>query len=336
MDSICFDPHHVARFKQWVSDAQKIAIVAHVNADGDAVGSLLGLHHLLQRRATPILPNGCPDNFRWLPDADDILSADDHLQQCQDGLRNADLIIGVDFNVPSRIGSLASSLADSSAHKVLIDHHHEPDNASFDITFSIPDLSSACEMVFWLALQSWGDDAIDYNVARCLYTGICTDTGSFSYSCEQPTLYHAAAALVRRNINAAEIHNNINNTFTINRLKFYGFAISQRLRIFPEHRFAYFYLSLADQEAFGINPSDMEGLVNYTLNMRLVDVGVLIREERDCVKLSFRSKNGIVVNTIAKDYFGGGGHTQAAGATTSLSFDDAIATIEKIYHISSK
>ena len=148
-----------------------------------------------------------------MPHCELILNGDTQLEQCNKALMESELIIGVDFNSPSRVDFLEKALVESPAKKILIDHHHNPDMEHFDVVISRPSMSSACELVFWVAKSTWGNDTITQDAARCLYTGICTDTGSFSYSCEEPSLYEAAAQLVAKDINAADIHNHINNTY---------------------------------------------------------------------------------------------------------------------------
>lgn len=331
MDRPEIDVDKLNRIKRIIAESHRIVIVSHMNADGDALGSMLGMYHLLGGKADMVLTNGCPENFRWMPGSADIRSGDIEREACERLLMDADLIIGVDFNVASRIDYLASSLEQSQAAKILIDHHHSPDETLFDVVVSKPGLSSASELVYWVARDMWGNAAIGREAAQCLYTGMCTDTGSFSFSNEQPSLYEAAAALVKKDIGAAEIHNNIVNTFSSARIRFYGYVLTERLKIYEEKHFAYFYISLADQKRFGVTSADMEGLVNYTLMMKNIEVGVLMREEEGRVKLSFRSKKDVDVNVIACQYFEGGGHTKAAGATSYLSLQETMEKIETIF-----
>lgn len=326
------DNSNISQFEAWLREAGRVVIVSHTNPDGDAVGSLLGTKHaiggMLGKEAAAMLPNACPDYFGFLPGSEKIISADQDMGECERLLAEADLIVGVDFNNATRIDALGEPLKKASAKKVLIDHHHNPDTELFDIVFSVNELSSACELVYWTFRQMWGADCFGKEMATCLYTGICTDTGSFSYSCDQPSLYEAAAALVEYDIDPADIHNHIVNNFSINRMKLFGFAISERLRIFEEKRMAYFYISLEDQRRLGVAPSDLEGLVNYTLQMQQIEVGALIREEKERCKISLRSKYGFDVNVFAKEHFGGGGHVKAAGATCLMPFEETIKKLE--------
>ena len=170
------------------------------------------------------------------------------------------------------------------------------------------------------------------DVARCLYTGLRTDTGGFAFSCNQPNCFEAAAQLVSYDIQPAEIHNRIINTFTVNRMMFYGFALSQRLAIYPSQRVALFAFSLEDQQRFNVSGEDMEGLVNYTLMMQDIEVGALLREEQGRTKVSLRAKYEVNVNLLAKQ-LGGGGHTKAAGATCLKPLSETLTEVKQLLGI---
>jgi len=329
-----FDIQKVAMCRQWMAEGQNILLVAHTNADGDACGSLLGLTLMLDQatgadcHVTPVLPNGCPKNFSWLPGAGRILSGETDRDLWRALLDKADLVICLDLNAASRTDMLAGELRDRRCRKVLIDHHHNPATDEFDLIFSDSQISSTCELVVWLSEELWGDRYMNRDVATCLYTGLNTDTGGFAFSCEQPSCFEAAAKLVRYDIQPSEINNRIVNTFSVNRMMFYGFALSERMRIYPDQKVALMVFSLEDQKRFGVGGEDMEGLVNYTLMMKEMMIGALLREEKGRTKVSLRSKRGIDVNRIAIT-LGGGGHTQAAGATCMMSLDETLRAVEK-------
>ena len=333
-----FDRQKVSTFRQWVSEARHIVLLSHTNADGDACGSILGMTLQLDRAATaavsvvPILPNGCPKTFSWMPSSHRILSGEADRQLCERTIAEADLLVCVDFNAASRIDFLADALLYASGRKVLIDHHINPATDQFDIIFS-REISSACELALWTSMAMWERQYLNQEVATCFYTGLSTDTGGFAYSCEDPSCFEAAAILVSYNIHAADIHNHIVNTFSINRMQFYGFAINERLYIYPEHKTAMFYFSLEDQRRFHVGGEDMEGLVNYTLMMAEIEVGVLLREEPTRTKVSFRSKYDVNVNELAKQ-IGGGGHLKASGATVEKPLAETLEMVKGLLGIS--
>lgn len=333
--SLVIDKEKIVHLKELLHASKRVLILSHMHPDGDAIGSSLGLSHLLKHHLSAathisvVLPNRVPDYFGFLPGVESVLSAEDDMESCQRMFAEADLIIGVDFNNAPRIGALQLLLESSPLPKVLIDHHISPDEQLFDLVFSIPGISSACELVYWVGFGLWGDDCLTLESARCLYTGICTDTGSFAFSNEDSDTYEAVAALVRYPVCATEIHNEIFNTYSVARMQFLGFCLNNRLRIFEKEGFAYIYISKADQDRFGVDESDTEGFVNYTLQMRNIHVGALIKQTADKVRVSLRSKKEFDVNAFARQYLGGGGHVKAAGATSPFGFEDTVDFLEK-------
>lgn len=334
--ALIIDREKIAKMAQLLNGANNIVIVSHANADGDAVGSTLGLFHLLNKNLSPsnhrtitmMLPNGCPKSFLFLPQADAILSADAQMDLCVERFAAADLVIGVDFNNDYRIGNLAQSLVESKAHKILIDHHLFPQESLFDVTISYPDMSSASELVYWTAFNIWGAEALSYEAARSLYTGTMTDTGSYSFSCESSTLYEALAAFIQFPINAAEIHNLVFNTWSVERMRFLGFCINSRFRIFADEGFAYFYTTQADADQYGVTSADTESIVNYGLMMEQIEVAAYVKQMDGKVRISLRSKKDFDVQKFASQYFDGGGHIKASGATSRYGFEETVALLE--------
>lgn len=335
---LTIDSELVERFARNLDKAQNIVIVSHMNPDGDAVGSSLAMFHWLQTafyagqtmpKINVTLPNRCPDDMLYLPGSETIVDADSNLDHCKSLIAEADLILGVDFNNASRILPLDGALRDSNAVKMVVDHHHNPDNAMFNVVVSVPDLSSTCELLYWLFVQIISDSSVALPTARCLFHGINTDTGCFAYANEDPSLYEAAAALLRHPVGAADIHNRTFNNYSINKMHILGFLLSQRLKIFPEVGFAYLYINAEDLAQFGGTSNDLEGLVNYTLMMQPMTVGAMVKETDGRVRLSFRAKGDFDVNVFAHKYFGGGGHTQASGATSPYDFETTLKVLEE-------
>lgn len=325
----------IERFVQMIAAAGQAVIVSHTNPDGDAIGSSLGLCRILQGMgidAKVVLPDEYPGYYNFLTEAGEIVVASKDYAHAQALLAGCDLLVAVDFNDPSRVDCLEDALKNCSASKILIDHHLNPDLAFFNLVFSDNTISSASELVYWVATSAWGRDVITRSVAECLYTGICTDTGSFSYSCNSPTVYNATAHLIELGINVSDIHSNIYNSYSKERLLLLGFCINQRLRIFDDMKLAYFYVSKEDQRQFAAKKGDMEGVVNYTLMMQNIEVGALVKEnEEGIVRISFRSKNDFNVNDFARKYFNGGGHRKASGATSTMNLEDTCRYMEECF-----
>lgn len=325
----------IERFAEMIGTAGQAVVVSHTNPDGDAIGSSLGLCRILSTMGIDtkvVLPDEYPDYYNFLTETGEIVVASKDYAHAQALLESCDLLVAVDFNDPSRVDCLEDALKNCKAPKILIDHHLNPDLAFFDLVFSDNTMSSAAEFVYWVAISAWGRDVITRSVAECLYTGICTDTGSFSYSCNSPTVYNATAHLIDMGINVSDIHSNIYNSYSKERLLLLGFCINQRLRIFDDMKLAYFYVSKEDQQHFAAKKGDMEGVVNYTLMMQNIEVGALVKEnEEGIVRISFRSKNDFNVNDFARKYFSGGGHRKASGATSTMNLEDTCKYMEECF-----
>lgn len=317
--------------------ARKAVLVAHMNADGDAVGSLTGLYAILMAQTgaslTMLLPDGCPDDYRWLPHTDLILNGQSQPSECRQAIAEADLIVCVDLADLSRTGCLADPLRAAACHKLLIDHHEHSQlkiqNSEFPLEVVDPDISSACELVYWLCRDLYGADAFGPEAATSLYTGINTDTGGFSYSNRDASLYLAAAHLSQCGIDPMDINRQIKNTFTPQRLRFFGHAMSQLLEIHPEKSLALMTIREEDMRSFGVESPELTGLVNEVMKLKDTDCAILMREEGDKVRLSLRSKTRYDVNRLASDLFGGGGHQRAAGATSRLPLADTVAKVKR-------
>lgn len=332
-DVDCEGFSQLERLRAVLEGAQRVALLAHMNADGDAVGSLTGLADVLRRMTgaavTPMLPDGCPSDLAWMPGADLVLNGQTQAEACRSALAEADVVIGTDFNSPTRVGSLEEPLRQSRATKVVIDHHHDPETAAFDMVFSAPSMSSACELVYWTVRGLWGPACVGRDAATSLYAGLRTDTGGMAYSNTETSLYLAAAELIATGIDPMAINRDINNTFSPERMRFYGFALSQRLDIDAARGTALMTIAQSDMRAFGVSSADLTGLVNEVMRVRCVECAVLVREEEGRVRLSLRSKDRTDVHRMAAELFGGGGHTRAAGATSHLPLDETVRLVRE-------
>ena len=318
-----------------IEQSENVVIVSHVNPDGDALGSSLGMCSALLKRGKKVdvlLPSVFPDYFVFLPNASSILVGGKDDENCTAAIAAADLIIMVDLNQYKRTGALADILRASKAPKVLIDHHPNPETEGLSVVFSDVEISSASELAYWVVCQMYGSDYVDKDMATCFYTGICTDTGSFSYSCNHKSVYDAAGNLAETGIDIHDIHDDIFNVFSENRVRFLGYCLTELLHVHSDIRMAYIAVSWVDQQRFGLVDGDMESIVNYTLSMRNIDVGVMIKESPREVRMSFRSKRDFDVNTFAAKYFCGGGHRKASGATSPYDFATTEAKlVESLY-----
>ncbi len=303
-----------------------IAIISHVNPDGDAVGSSLSLYHYFRktgRNVNVILPNQCPDFLRWLPGNNDILIFNKKQSAAVDAIEKAGLIFILDFNTPSRADKAQELITGSDAFKIMIDHHPQPDDFA-DVIICDVLASSTAELVFRF-IESAGDPKlVDRVIATCLYAGIMSDTGSFNYNSSQPETYRVLSELLKRGIDKDHIYSMIYDNYSENRLRLLGYCLESKMVVLPEHKTAYMSLSLAEKKKYKYIRGDAEGFVNYPLSVKGVIFVAFFMENDDHVKISFRSKGGIDSNIFAKENFDGGGHVNASGGESKLSLDDTI------------
>ena len=330
------DEASIETFRRLIDQSENVAIVSHVNPDGDALGSSLGLRAALDKRGkktSVLLPSTPPEYFGFLPGEQDILIDERNHGQCAEAINSADLIILSDLNQLRRTGNMERMIRQHNSPKALIDHHPNPESETMTVMFSDTEVSSASELAYWTVCRMFGDGFIDKAMATCFYTGICTDTGSFSFSCNHRSVYEAVGNMVETGIDINSIHDSIFNVFSENRVRFLGHCLTNLLQVHNDIHAAHIAVSLADQRRFGLEEGDMESIVNYTLSMKHITVGVLIKETPNGVRMSFRSKGQFNVNDFAARYFGGGGHRRASGATSPYDFATTEAKlIECLYN----
>lgn len=324
---------NIYALKSLLYSSRKIVILTHTNPDGDALGSALGLLDVLTAAnytlCKVIVPNGWPDFLEWMPLSEEVLIAEKDNQAAFNLIQEAELIFCLDFNGASRISFLEKPFLEAKGKKVLIDHHPQPE-AHFDLYFSDVSPSSTSEMVFRIAEQLGYGHLVSKQGADCFYTGIMTDTGSFSYSCNSPETYLIVSRLIELGVDAEAIHKLVYDNNTESRLRLLGYCISEKLKVIAPKGVAFISLSLAELERFNYKEGDTEGIVNYALSMKHVDFAAIFVEHPEFVRISFRSKGRLNVNDFAREFFNGGGHKNAAGGRSYESFQSTIGRFEKL------
>lgn len=309
-----------------------ITIITHFNPDGDAIGSSMALKLYLEKlgfSADCLFPSPFPPYYNWIPRVAEAKVYTEKEKQSFETYFSADrLVFCLDFNHPSRVNQLSEFLANSKAKKILIDHHEEP-SSNFDMCFSYPGSSSTCELIYDFMMR-YDATALDKDIATCLYTGLLTDTGGFQFSSTHPSTLHMAANLMEKGINATEVYNLAFNNFSLNRLKLFGHCISNNMKIVEDKKLAYMWIDRRTKTKFDIQDGDTEGLVNYPMKVLDIEVSVLFKQDYDKIRISFRSKNDVDVNKIARQYFNGGGHINAAGGMSKQSLDETLAYFDSL------
>ena len=318
--------------KKLINQSQSVAIVTHMSPDGDAMGSSLAMRHYLHQLGKElvavIVPNRFPDFLAWLPTADEVINYDGSQAEADTILKSADLIICLDFNEPKRIGSMAETVMQSKAKKIMIDHHINPSDFP-DVVMSYPDSPSTCELVFRFICSCGNFSLINRTIADCIYTGMMTDTMNFSVNSNHIDTYSIIAELVRIGVDKDDIYSRVNNTYSVDRMRLMGFCLYKKMKIYSDVHTAIIALTRKEQYMFNFTVGDAEGLVNLPLQIKDIYYSVFIREDKDKIKISFRSKGNRPVNEFAARYFNGGGHFNAAGGESYDTVDKTVARLEE-------
>ena len=326
------------KIHHYIQSAQRIAIFTHQSPDGDAMGSSLAVYHYLRslsKEAQVIVPNAFPDFLAWMPGAETVLLYDTHTELANAYLDTTDLVICTDFNAPNRIGALGDKMLSLACPKIMIDHHLHPDHFA-DAMLSDPEASSTCELVYTLITYHQSPIA-NSRIASCLYTGLMTDTGNFSYNSNRPQIYTIISALVAAGANKDAIYDAVFNQYSVDRIKLVGYCLYKKMRVFPEHHAALIHLNRKELYRFNFQKGDAEGIVNMPLQSKDIYYSVFMREDKATpdemaknggiktkIKLSFRSQGDRPVNTFASEVFNGGGHANASGGEYYGSIEEAV------------
>lgn len=319
--------------KNLFSTPHKIVIVPHKNPDGDAIGSTLALWHYLKdngQDATIVSPNDYPEFLKWMPGNDQILNFEKENSQAKEKIHSATVICTLDFNHLGRVGQMTGFLEAATADFIMIDHHQEPADYAL-ITYSDVKMSSTCEMVYNF-IEFLGDtDKITRSIATCLYTGIMTDTGSFKFSSTTSRTHRVIADLMEKGAENTEIHHQIYDTNSADRMKLLGIALNNMVVVEDRHT-AYITLTQNELDSCNYKKGDTEGFVNYGLTLDGIKFAVIFIEnaEEGIIKISFRSVGDFSVNQFARKHFEGGGHDNAAGGKSDLPMFETIEKFRKL------
>lgn len=312
---------------------QKVVITTHQKPDADAMGSSLALGHYLRKKGhevSVISPTNWAGFVDWMPGTALVINYDQHQQKSKQLLTQADLLFCLDFNIFHRTKSMTEVLYSLSCKKVLIDHHQEPDVASFTFGVSDTSKSSTCEMIYDFIVGANDADLIDQDIAECIYAGVVGDTGSFRFASAHAGVHAMVADLKRRGLDHGKIHEGLYDNFLENRLRFIGHVLLHRMEIFYEHNTALIAIPKSDLVKFNIRTGDTEGLVNYPQSIQGIRFAALVIDRDEERKWSFRSKGQFDCNTFARTYFEGGGHYNAAGGRSSQSLEETVATFKTV------
>lgn len=320
-------------FKELLSTPKNIVITTHYKPDADALGSSLGLANYLSKKGhvvNVISPSDYPEFLNWMKGESDVINYEAGNENKSAGLiENAEIVFCLDFNCLYRINELGEMVRRSNASKVLIDHHLDPEQfADFELWST--KAAATAELIYELIVKLNDRKFIDADVAECLYAGIMTDTGQFKHPNTTKNVHLVTADLIELGADIAKVGRYIYDNNSLDRLKFTGYALNNKLKVIKDLRTAYFWISSKDLKKYNSKTGDTEGLVNYALSLKGIVFSAVIIERPETIRISLRSKGEFSVNDFAKDHFSGGGHPNAAGGKSDLSLEETVTKFEEI------
>lgn len=323
---------NVDKMVEMVKEAKHLLISTHKSPDGDAIGSSLALKQAMEKlgkTVSVVVPDAFPAFLNWMVGKGDILQFDQQQQEVAKALKQADLVISLDYNTLSRVGKdLEQLLRADQTPKLIIDHHREPEENAFVAGMHDIHASSTCQLVYDFITAFDVSGLIDKKTASCIYAGIVTDTGSFRFRSTTAKTHRVVANLMDLGLEPNDVYNEIFDTNSLDRIKLLGYVLDKKLTVFPDMELAHISLSDEELKKFNYKSGDTEGVVNYPLSIEGINVSCIMKENGGIIRMSFRSKGNIDVNQFARKYFNGGGHLNAAGGMSELSLDDTIVKFE--------
>ncbi len=311
--------------------SNNIVITAHKSPDGDSIGSSIGLYRFIKKlgkQVTICHPDRCPSYLSWLEDVQDIQVFEESPETVTNVIFNADLLICLDYNNYSRVGEQMQQVLEQFDKKIiLIDHHLSPAPIT-DLILSNTEVCSTCQLIYEVIINSNQAHLIDSSIATPLYLGIVTDTGSFRFPSVEARTHEIVAQMLALGVVHYKVHQNTFDNNTIDRLKLRGYATSEKLELVFNNKIAIISLSQEELNKFNYQKGDTEGLVNVALSIDGVKAAVMLTEQDNLIRMSFRGKDEYEVNIIANQEFGGGGHKYAAGGSSTSSLEETIVKLK--------
>lgn len=299
-----------------LESSEKIAIFAHINPDGDAIGSMLALFAFLKKkgkfvRAIPQnITKDLPPKLSFLPYFDQIKAEAPEIYDC---------CVAVDCGDVTRLSDENFKVFVKAKTRIVIDHHESHESFA-PLTLCEADAVSTTQIIYKL-IKKYDKSNIDYDIALQLYTGMVTDSGSFSYSSTSSETHNIAAELLSYNIDVGYVSRKVMkdtpyNIFTLKN------KVLSKSKFFEENKIAVISFNDEDFESTATTEADTEGIINNILDIETVEVAISIAEIKDkAYKVSFRTKGKVNAASIAK-VFGGGGHRSAAGCRIYGYYED--------------
>ncbi|MCC6770308.1 MAG: bifunctional oligoribonuclease/PAP phosphatase NrnA [Gemmatimonadaceae bacterium] len=320
----------IARIVETLKTTPVVALTTHINADGDAAGSVSALARLLPQlgvEARIVNPTPWPSIFNYLLGPD----INDRTLKGPSALKGVDAIIALDVSDMKRLGSLADTVRAMKVPRIVIDHHVPTDEPAGEIVLDDTDACATAELLFDFAVSL--DLEITPAIAEALYTAILTDTGGFRYSNTSPRCHAIAATLLSTGVDPEEVFRRIYASVSPGRL----FLLRDSLHSLghdPAHGISWICVTADALERYDVSPEDLDGIVEHPRSIAGTRMALFFRDlGYGKVKVSFRSTGDVDVNRFARD-FGGGGHAKASGALITGTLDvvrDRVVSAARAY-----
>jgi bifunctional oligoribonuclease and PAP phosphatase NrnA len=298
-----------------LAGASSVVICAHVDPDGDAIGSTLGLTHVLRRLGIDAVPalaedRDTPDTYAFLPGF--------HLLKQPAELESPAVFVALDTPNLGRLGD-AARLAEGARTRIVIDHH--PDNTGYGEVNLVDPAAAAVGQVVWRLLPLL-DLPPDPDIALCLYVALLTDTGRFQYSNSDSGVLRDAAAMVDIGVDIHAVHERIYENQSLGHIEIVG-LVKSRIVLANGGRVAYSWVTEEDFIRTGATQESTENLVDAIRVIGGVDIVFLAKTAGGTCRVSLRAKGHGDVGGVAR-HFGGGGHAAAAGFSFGCDLDELL------------
>jgi phosphoesterase RecJ-like protein len=297
--------------KKIIDENNSFLLTTHVNPDADAIGSEIAFYNVLKRLGKDIKVINhsiTPYNLTFL-DKENIIKKFDKDRDTK-YIFDADVLVALDFNRANRLVSMEESFVASEKTKVCLDHHKDAEQI-YDYYFN-SDEYAATGQILYDFIKRTKIVELDFELAYPIYAAIMTDTGSFRFDRTTPQLHRITAELLECGFDPEDVYDKVYDQSKISKVRLLGRTLDT-LKLAGENKIGYMFITQDTFNELNAIESDTEGFVNYTLSVENIVLGILFIELKKGFKVSFRSKGALPVNQLAAQ-FGGGGHTNAAGA----------------------
>lgn len=301
-----------------LAGARHVGVTTHINADGDACGSVAAMCRLLAQQGfvpRAVNPTPWPGIFDFLLDRD--IRDDSRLGTR--ALKDLDALIVLDVSDMSRLGQLADTVRKLAIPRIVMDHHVPTDEPAGELIMDDPHACATGELVFDYALTHGLE--VTPAIAEALYTAILTDTGGFRYANTSPRCHAIAAALLHAGVDPETMYRRIYASVSPGRI----FLLRDALHSIghdAEHGISWISVTADALERYEVSPEDLDGIVEHPRSIAGTRLALFFRDlGYGKVKVSFRSTGDVDVNRFARE-FGGGGHARASGALITGGIDD--------------